>query len=302
MTPESGSLYTGDLVAAEVGPSEGEDWLYDPPEDPTDPTDPFASVNAYFHVSQARSYFEGVTGEDMGTDEWSLVVLANYQDEVYWGGPVKKAFHTDLSSWGTGSVYGAYHLLALGQGTDVDYGLDSDVVTHEVGHYVSSVAVGYNMGQLWFSDYGLHPWGGAIDEGISDYFAVSLFDDPVMGEFAAMDEAGLRDVSETDLRCPEDIVGEVHNDGKLIGALGWSLREAYGADAADAIMWDATTLLTSDATLVDFAEGATQIATELYNDGVIDSLDPLEAAVTAGGLDSCSVVQELGDEWLEMRI
>jgi hypothetical protein len=297
---ESGSIYSEDVSGAEVGPSDSEDFLYDPPADTSDSTDEFAAVNAYYHLSRARSWFSTLTGEDMSAEAWDLVVITNYQDANL-GGPVDNAFYADLSQFG-GTVSGAGNLIAIGQGSSIDFALDADVFVHEAGHWVSNRAVGYNQGQLYATEFGLSPWGGAIDEGISDYFAASLFDDPVLGDYVLATFGADRDLSAETGHCPEDIAGEVHEDGRLIGILGWTLREAYGAEAADQMIWGATTLLTADATLQDFAAGVTQIAQELLDAGAIDDLVALEQALDASGLDDCGTTFAIDDAPLQSTV
>lgn len=299
---ESGSLYGNDLVGTQVGPSSGEDFLYDPPDSASDAEDGFAQVNAFYHLSAARSYFEALTGEDMGADAWWLAGLTNYHDSSM-GGAVDNAAFVDMGQLdGSGEFEGAPNLIFIGQGSKVDFAVDADVFVHESGHYVTKNAIDYNQGQLYYNELGLSPWGGSIDEGISDYFAISLFNDPVLGEAALSPFHAERDLSAQDSHCPEDIVGEVHEDGKLIGELGWALHEAYGPDAADAMMWGATSLLTSDASFADFAAGVRELGAELLDAGEIDSLDPLESALAAGGLDHCEVVQELGTDPLVLKV
>lgn len=285
----TGGNATGTLqVEQTLGPNSGDDFLYDPPADPLDGTDAFAQVNTWHHLSQAARYFEALTGADMSGADWDLAVVTNVQSD---GEPMDNAYFSPAGHEGD---FAAPNLVAIGQGTRVDFALDGDVVVHEFGHYISHNAVGYNQGQLGVNAYGLFPWTGAIDEGVADYFAASRYGNPVIGETSLASFGASRDLSTYDGACPADAVFEVHAAGELIGATGWDLHQAYGADVADQLMWGALTLMTADSDLGDFGSALEQIGAELEADGVITDLAPLTTALADRGLDRCGVVQDLG--------
>lgn len=286
---DSGDPFFGSLeVIAELGPSEGEDYLYDPPSDTTDGTDAFAQVSTYYHLAQARRFFEAL-GVDFSPASFELVAIANLQSS---GSALDNAF---FSPQGLSGALGAPNMIGIGQGSSVDFAADADVFVHEFGHYVSSNVVGANQGQFHMNDYGLSPWVGGIDEGVADYFAASIFDDPVMGEYALSAFGAERDLSADHGRCPEDVIGEVHEDGKLIGGLAWAVREAYGAEVADPLVLGALSMLGADDSLGDFATALRELASELQAAGEIDSLEALDAAIAERGLDDCGVMQDLSD-------
>jgi len=98
--------------------------------------------------------------------------------------------------------------------------------------------------------------------------------------------------------CPADIVGEVHFDGEIVGSLGWSLRELFGPAVADPLVWGATTLLTPNPSLADFARGINQTAEDLMSEGALTEADVAEVrqAVADRGLDTCEKVLQLESE------
>ncbi len=102
-----------------------------------------------------------------------------------------------------------------------DGDLDTDIVWHEYGHGLTWRMIGRMSG----------PMAGAIGEGMSDVLSEVVNDDPVVGEYAVGDPAGIRTHSyEGYNRSYGDIVGEeVHLDGEVYGAIGWSLWKRYKA-------------------------------------------------------------------------
>jgi hypothetical protein len=77
-----------------------------------------------------------------------------------------------------------------------------------------------------------------MDEGQADYFACSVTNDPKIGEWAVAKTGRdcLRNL-ENNLHYPEDISGEVHDDGKIWGAALWDIRKTIGKTAADKLIY-----------------------------------------------------------------
>lgn len=92
---------------------------------------------------------------------------------------------------------------------------------------------------------------GAIDEGQADYFAASLSEDPIIGEFivAKMNRPWLRNLTEAN-HYPENIVGQVHEDGKIWGCALWDLRKALGSEVSDQLILNSLYYLPGDATFL----------------------------------------------------
>lgn len=289
----SGDINQGEITVEQVlEPSDGDDFLYDPPMDPTDASDGFAQVNLYHHLTRMKEFWETSLELDMSDPSWKLVAVANMQDN---GGPLDNAF---FSPEGLGAgEHQAPNLVGIGQGSSIDFALDSDVFLHEFTHYVSHNAVGYNAGPVASSEYGLSPWGGAIDEGISDYFACTENGNAVLGETTLAVLGAARDLEDTAKTCPRDLVGEVHADGEVIGSLGWSLRTEFGKSIADRLVWGATTLLVQTSTLGDFARGVQQTAADLEQAGELTASDLtfIDELITERGLDDCDNVLTLSE-------
>jgi hypothetical protein len=107
-----------------------------------------------------------------------------------------------------------------------DTALIHDVLHHEYGHALDD-ALGLKQ-----DGYGI--LDGAFSEGIGDIVASYYNVNPRIGEGFYADNANpIRSVS-NNLTYPEDLVGECHSDGQIIGGAFWDLRQAliarYSAD------------------------------------------------------------------------
>jgi extracellular elastinolytic metalloproteinase len=113
-----------------------------------------------------------------------------------------------------------------------DGDLDSDVVFHEYGHGLTWRMIGRMSGAV----------AGGIGEGMSDTLSIIINNDPVVGEYAASDPAGIRSHSyEGYNRTYADIpFTEVHDTGELYGAIMWDLWKRYQTDGLgqSAILFD----------------------------------------------------------------
>ncbi len=98
----------------------------------------------------------------------------------------------------------------------------ADVVLHEYGHGITD--------QVYRP---LAP-SGAMHEGFSDYWAATIMDDPRIGRGFRGPGTILRTVDNT-RRVPDNVNGEVHNDGLIIAGALWDLRQALGKATADTL-------------------------------------------------------------------
>lgn len=91
----------------------------------------------------------------------------------------------------------------------------ADVVYHEFGHSLHANAIIEGVGQQ----------DGALGEGISDALAMAITGDPGMGRGFFFSNAPMRDLNPArDKRWPDDLVGQVHADGEIIGQTLYDLR------------------------------------------------------------------------------
>ncbi len=92
-----------------------------------------------------------------------------------------------------------------------DFVQHADVVYHEYGHGIT--------------DYQYRPSApsGAMHEGFSDFYAATITNDSRIGEGVMTP----RDL-DNNMRSPEDLRGESHHDGMIIGGALWHMRENLG--------------------------------------------------------------------------
>ncbi|RKZ32377.1 hypothetical protein DRQ33_06010 [bacterium] len=178
-------------------------------------------LNLYYHTNWIHNWvknFLGYTGMDYQmparcNDTWD-------PENAYYDG--------EGINFGGGGEY--MHNLAL----------FADVIYHEYTHGVTHHI--YPPDAL---PYEGQP--GAIDEGLSDYFPCSIFDDPLMGEgtFVSSSSTYMRNLHNSN-RYPEDFVNEVHHDGQIIAGAWWDIREELGANYTDSLVHFARFLYPED--------------------------------------------------------
>ncbi len=102
----------------------------------------------------------------------------------------------------------------------------TDVVYHEFGHSVHGQSIIPGAGAF----------DGALSEGIGDTLAASITNDHGMGRGFFMTNAALRDLDPdgTEKKWPDDVTGEVHDDGEIFGGTMWDLRKALIAKLGQA--------------------------------------------------------------------
>lgn len=99
-------------------------------------------------------------------------------------------------------------------------GLLADVVHHEFGHSLHFNSLTAGVGQF----------DSAASEGLSDFLALAMSDDPVLGLgfFVTRPEIAVRDLDPAyrEKRAPDDLTGESHADGEILAGSLWDLRKA----------------------------------------------------------------------------
>ncbi|MFH1807325.1 MAG: hypothetical protein ABIJ09_01170 [Pseudomonadota bacterium] len=157
-----------------------------------------------------------------------------------------------------------YDSVVMFQGDDRDFGYDGDIVYHEMTHAVIGSTTDLVFATL--DEQGSLMSPGSLNEGYADYFAASLSNDSVTGEYGghvAGEEGGIRD-ADNDRICPDDLTGEVHDDSWPWSGALWELRNVFvgetcDRDRFDAAVFDGLMGLPPDATY-DQASEATALA------------------------------------------
>lgn len=168
----------------------------------------FDEVNAYYHVNKVHDFFSqfGFTGLDR-----SIKVTVHY------GTKYDNAFFSPMEG-----------AIALGDGNRLnDLAKEESVIYHEYTHAVTNA-----MAYMPYSSE-----SGAINEAFSDYFACTMTEDSMVGEWAVakMNKPFIRNM-DNKAHYPEDIQNEVHADSNIYGGALWDLRKALGAEISDKII------------------------------------------------------------------
>ncbi len=196
--------------------------------------DGFDEVNAFYHVSSALRYFEGI----MSRSTFDATPFA----------PLRAVVHHP------GSPNNSYYQPSTGQLLFGDFEAGpaarcADIIYHEVAHAVSDKICRLGRGV----SVGSRPTPArGMNEGYSDYFAASALDNPVIGDFVADSDDGLRNLAKGELRFKRRYTGTAHDTGVVWGAFLWSLRSALGAGIVDILAAESLYFLGRNAT---FEEG-----------------------------------------------
>jgi Zn-dependent metalloprotease len=121
---------------------------------------------------------------------------------------------------------------------DRDSSMDGDVVFHEYGHGISNRLIGDGSTALSGTQ------SGAMGEGWSDYWAITINGDGAVGEYSTANPNGIRRAAYTvpantvhDSYADVGVGGfQVHRDGEVWAATLWDLRTQLGASITDNIV------------------------------------------------------------------
>jgi Zn-dependent metalloprotease len=121
---------------------------------------------------------------------------------------------------------------------DRDSSIDGDVVFHEYGHGISNRLIGNGSTALSGTQ------SGAMGEGWSDYWAITLNGDGAVGEYVTNNPNGIRRaIYSVPANAVHDsyadvCVGgcQVHGDGEVWAATLWDLRTTLGAATSDLLV------------------------------------------------------------------
>jgi len=103
------------------------------------------------------------------------------------------------------------------------FSLVSDVVFHEYGHGINDLFYGSQGGAFT---------NGGINEGYADFWAISLTENPILGEgcYTENEDFYIRRYDVDPKVYPQDLVGQVHADGEIICGAWYDTHLLMGAD------------------------------------------------------------------------
>jgi Zn-dependent metalloprotease len=143
---------------------------------------------------------------------------------------------------------------------DRDSSVDGDVVFHEFGHGISNRLIGNGSTALQGTQ------SGAMGEGWSDYWAITINGDGAVGEYVTNNVNGIRRAAYTvpaatvhDSYADVCFRGcEVHKDGEVWAAALWDLRTQLGAATADLLVLNGMKFTPTRPSFLDARDGILQ--------------------------------------------
>lgn len=309
-------MYTDGKCAFEIAPTADDPDEFSTPPPGIDDTDAHAALGDPWSAPQALQYMERVSAQfqkwgwdpyvwDVIDCEWQGVpfdqckfyALVNVLREGEDGGPERY----DGANERDARMY-------LGQGKYGDTAFDMQLVAHEYTHHVSQgygAAAEAEVEYEW--DFARNDWS-AINEGSADVMARFATDSDELYQYfrnyLGVYQGPLRRDVSIPFRCPENITGEVHMEGR-IWASAWhdvhlALQEEglAGPDDLPSIMRSSLPALRqlpfSERTL--FARGARIVLDEIGLTLGAPAEDVATAIVKDRGLLACSYVIDVAKE------
>lgn len=149
---------------------------------------------------------------------------------------------------------------------DRDSSVDGDVVFHEYGHGISNRLIGNGSTALSGTQ------SGAMGEGWSDYWAVTLNNDGAVGEYVVNNTIGIRramyTVPAATVHDSYADVGsggfEVHNDGEVWAVTLWDLRTQLGASTSDRLVLNGMKFTPTRPSFLNARDGILQADQNLF--------------------------------------
>ena len=199
--------------------------------------DPYAGLQFMHYAARAQAQLSS-----WGWDPYVWEVLDCSWQQTESPADCRVQVRTNIIEGGAQPYAGAYYtpsgVIGLGQGYNADLAYDGDVLGHELGHHVI-----WSFGAPLPSPPADEPSRlmtdrGAISEGSADLFAWLFGRNDLLFDYFSTVEPGpyrgprTRDVS-LPFRCPQNIVGEIHMDGRIwVSALVAGMRALEQAELA----------------------------------------------------------------------
>lgn len=155
----------------------------------------------------------------------------------------------------------------------------ADVVYHEYGHGIN--------GQF-YNSLGANYNNGAMNEGYADVWAISLSENPHLGQgFFTDTEDGIRRYDIDPKVYPEDLVGQVHADGEIICGAWYDSHLLMGED------WNLTMTIFAEAYEGLQATGFNGNEGEIFVDVLLDALqaDDDNGDITDGTPNDLAIIE-----------
>jgi MYXO-CTERM domain-containing protein len=258
--------------------------------DNVQPSDGYAEVSMYVHADRFLTHMASLGIPGFACEE--SVLVANFRalapTSTLPFDPLNNAYFTGECDPDGGPT------MLFGQGSDVDFGYDGDVVYHEMGHGIVAHVTPEGLGNRAKRADGFLLDARALNEFFADYLSLSLTGDPELaeyvGRFWASNARPYIRSAENERVCPDSIANQEHNDSEPMTAAMWSTRrQAPDPRGVDRLVLETLARLPSDATLDGAATTMLEVADVLLDEGTLDpnTVDVLVRALDARGLIDC---------------
>jgi len=206
--------------------------------------DGFSETMGYYYLDYAERYIQSLGFTNINNRQQVFSINRLKIDNSFY------APNTKEISYGLGGV---------------DDAEDAEVILHEYGHSIQdnqvpgfgttleSGAMGEGFGDYWAGSVGAQFSGGFQDECIADWDATS---------YSNTNPPCLRRLDGTK-HYPEDLAGEVHDDGEIWSAALWQIRGSLGSTRADTLILSSQFLLAPDSTFNQASNAVVTAATSL---------------------------------------
>lgn len=226
--------------------------------------DLFEQVNAYWGVTEAQRYIQGLGFKNINNEAQKITTIGLTEDNSFYD-PSK-----DQITFGTGGV---------------DDAEDVEVVWHELGHAIQDAQV---------PGFGSTTEAGSIGEGFGDWWALIMSsrdakDTATVPLACIMDWDATAYTTETPhcLRRTDtelkyaDRTGSVHHDGQIWSRALFDVYKAFGRDKAAKIVLEGQFSYAPSTTFAAAAQATVAAARKLYGD---KDAATVQAAFTARGI------------------
>jgi hypothetical protein len=217
-------------------------------------SDQFSETMGYYYIDYAQRYIQSLGFTNVDNRQQVFSVNRTKVDNSFYSPGTR-----DIT-YGTGGV---------------DDAEDAEVILHEYGHSIQDNQV---------PGFGSSAEAGAMGEGFGDYWAASVtaqlsngFQDTCLAEWDATSYSTanprcLRRLDSTK-HYPQNVVGEVHDDGEIWSAALWQIRNALGPARADKVILQHHFLLSRSASFNNAANALVVAAQSLgYTVGEIGAI------------------------------
>jgi len=213
--------------------------------------DGFEQVMAYYSITSAEEYIHRLGFRDVNNEPQDFITTGFTDDNSYYDGSV------DAITFGTGGV---------------DDAEDNEVIWHELGHAIQDDQV---------PGFGASDEAGAIGEGFGDYWAVTMSQatspDTATTPWACVMDWDATSYTSDEPHClrrtdgpkiyPDDLDGEVHDDGEIWSHALWDVNRTLGRRAANRVILEAQFSFTPEVTMPEAGQLTVTAARALYGAG-----------------------------------